>query len=432
MHSQFTLNANNQGADLAFFQEFKSEQDPNGTEYWYHYDGEGNIAATTKHKAQSDHTYRYDEYGLILPDNGTSLGQVGSDNTQGSSGWDFPHNQYTLTQKYADPHTNLLYFGSRHYDPEVGTWLTQDSYRGAVPNPQSLHRYMYNYANSINYQDTYGFCSNQSNIDEGCASWMSDSFYSRQKLAFTIAQPLVQYAASYGIEYGLGFGYQVGNNSTFGIPYMADWSVNRLKGNNEALVDRAGSVALQEGRRDGNIASVAQGATEIAGGVSGISVSGGTLATCPASGGISCPVSVPASVVISAASAVSIVHGTSVTVCAGLSADQINKNIENKKPTQNHHYGTNKSKQFTPRFEEITKKYNLDLDDGWNTELLPHQGRHPNEYHDWMLSKFREADRYAQGDTVKFKQYLDDNAFSYVRENPNMLYKEYWINNQTP
>jgi RHS repeat-associated protein len=181
MHSQFTLNAHHQGADLAFFQEFKSEQDPNGTEYWYHYDGEKNIAATTKHKAQSDHTYRYDEYGLTLPDNGTSLGQVGSDNTQGSSGWDFPHNQYTLTQKYADPHTNLTYFGSRHYDPEVGVWLTQDSYRGAVPNPQSLHRYMYNYASPVNYQDQYGYCLKVENIADGCPAHsgllISDSWW---------------------------------------------------------------------------------------------------------------------------------------------------------------------------------------------------------------------------------------------------------------
>jgi len=164
MHSQFTLNAANQGSDLAFFQEFKSENDPNGTEYWYHYDGEGNIAGTTKHKAQSDHTYRYDEYGLTLSDNGVGLGQVGSQNNSGNSGWGEGHNNYTLTQKYFDPNSSLVYFGSRHYDPEMGVWLTQDNYRGEAQTPTSLHRYLYNYVSPVNYQDLYGYEPNQTQI----------------------------------------------------------------------------------------------------------------------------------------------------------------------------------------------------------------------------------------------------------------------------
>jgi RHS repeat-associated protein len=158
--AQYRLDVDHQGTDLAFFQDFKSEQDPNGTLYWYHHDGEGNIAATTKHSGQSDHTYRYDEYGWILPDNGTSNhnggGPAGVD-SRGASGWDIPHNQYTLTQKHQDPHIGLVNFGARYYDAEVGVWLTQDSYRGELPNPQSLHRYMYNAASPVNYKDPYGF-----------------------------------------------------------------------------------------------------------------------------------------------------------------------------------------------------------------------------------------------------------------------------------
>ncbi|HEX7018166.1 MAG TPA: DUF6531 domain-containing protein [Patescibacteria group bacterium] len=143
--------------DLIAYQEFKSEQDPNGSLYWYHYDGEGNISATSKHSGQSDHAYRYDEYGTILSDNGTP-----NHNGGGASGWNStpggePHNSYTLTQKRLDPHTGLYYFGARHYDPEVGVWLTQDTYRGQVPNPQSMHRYMYNYSSPMNYVDLYGY-----------------------------------------------------------------------------------------------------------------------------------------------------------------------------------------------------------------------------------------------------------------------------------
>jgi hypothetical protein len=54
------------------------------------------------------------------------------------------------------------------------------------------------------------------------------------------------------------------------------------------------------------------------------------------------------------------------------------------KPSQDHHYMTNKSKTYTKQFEDIVKKYGLDLDESWNKDLLPHQGRHPNAYHDCL------------------------------------------------
>ena len=51
------------------------------------------------------------------------------------------------------------------------------------------------------------------------------------------------------------------------------------------------------------------------------------------------------------------------------------------KPLQRHHFLTDKNRKFTPRFKDITDKYGLNLDGDWNVELLPHQGRHPNDYH---------------------------------------------------
>ncbi|MEN8253456.1 MAG: RHS repeat-associated core domain-containing protein [Patescibacteria group bacterium] len=149
--------------DLLFYQEFPSsheasegqasEQAPNGTKYFYHHDGEGNIAATTKHQGQSDHSYRYDEYGFILPENGNPA----SNSNEGSNGWIYPHNAYSLSQKQYDGHTNLYYFGSRFYDPEVGVWINQDSYRGTISDPRTLNRYLYNASSPINYVDWYGF-----------------------------------------------------------------------------------------------------------------------------------------------------------------------------------------------------------------------------------------------------------------------------------
>ncbi|MBX9971690.1 AHH domain-containing protein [Cytobacillus firmus] len=95
------------------------------------------------------------------------------------------------------------------------------------------------------------------------------------------------------------------------------------------------------------------------------------------------------------------------------------------KPLQKHHYATNKSKKYTPQMENITKKYGLDLDDEWNKEILPHQGRHPYAYHDYVLDKLSTYDRLAKGDREKFLK-LFEGLKQEVRDNPDMLYKEYW------
>ena len=58
------------------------------------------------------------------------------------------------------------------------------------------------------------------------------------------------------------------------------------------------------------------------------------------------------------------------------------------KPNQVHHFATNKSKKYTSQFENITKKYGLDLDDDWNKALMPHQGRHPYAYHDMLYKAY--------------------------------------------
>ncbi len=134
--------------NLLFNQEFKSENAPNGTSYWYHMDGRGNIATVSKFDAQSDHSYKYDEYGTVIPDSGKWVGH---------------NNTFSTSQKEFDPNTGLHYFGSRFYDSSTGTWMNQDSYRGEITKPSTLHRYMYNLDNPVNYVDRYGYSSESVN-----------------------------------------------------------------------------------------------------------------------------------------------------------------------------------------------------------------------------------------------------------------------------
>ena len=95
------------------------------------------------------------------------------------------------------------------------------------------------------------------------------------------------------------------------------------------------------------------------------------------------------------------------------------------KPNQVHHYATNKSKTYTPQLEEIANRYELDLNDAWNKDLLPHQGRHPNAYHEYVLDSMKQFDNIAQGDKDIFLK-LFDNLKNNVKSKPDMLYKDYW------
>ena len=95
------------------------------------------------------------------------------------------------------------------------------------------------------------------------------------------------------------------------------------------------------------------------------------------------------------------------------------------KPNQVHHFASNKSKKYTSQFESITKKYGLDLDGDWNKQSMPHQGRHPYAYHDYVLDNMQKFDRIANGDKTKFLK-LYDQMKQKIINNPEMLYKDCW------
>ena len=95
-------------------------------------------------------------------------------------------------------------------------------------------------------------------------------------------------------------------------------------------------------------------------------------------------------------------------------------------PYQLHHFATTKSSTFTQLFTEIAGKYGLGLDEVWNTELVQHLGRHPDEYHEFVLQGMREADQSAGGDLVRFLQEFETRVKDVVRANPGMLRKAFW------
>jgi hypothetical protein len=95
-------------------------------------------------------------------------------------------------------------------------------------------------------------------------------------------------------------------------------------------------------------------------------------------------------------------------------------------PYQWHHFASDKSTSYTPAFEKIASKYGLGLDEPWNKELMQHLGRHPDEYHEFVLNAMREADLAARGDVTRFLQEFEMRVKSVVRNNPGMLRKWWW------
>lgn len=97
-----------------------------------------------------------------------------------------------------------------------------------------------------------------------------------------------------------------------------------------------------------------------------------------------------------------------------------------QKPIQEHHFATNKNKTFTPEFEKIADKYELNLDGDWNKAKLPHSGRHPNEYHQWVLDHMRSIDIMTNMNQQEFIKQFNVRVIQPIRNNPDMLYKKYW------
>jgi len=114
---------------------------------------------------------------------------------------------------------------------------------------------------------------------------------------------------------------------------------------------------------------------------------------------------------------------------AGKSVD--NLDVAKKLPIENHHFATNKNKFFTPKFDDVLEKYGLDLNGSWNIDSMPHRGRHPNEYHDWVLDEIQNIDKSlggcGNGCSGDFIRAFSDQVIAPVKKNPIMVRKSYWI-----
>lgn len=101
-------------------------------------DPHGNVVQLTDESGTVIRTYEYDSFGNeVNPD--------GKD-----------ENPFRYCGEYYAKETEEIYLRARYYQPEVGRFLTRDSYTGEEDEPLSLHLYTYCGNDSVNRIDPSG------------------------------------------------------------------------------------------------------------------------------------------------------------------------------------------------------------------------------------------------------------------------------------
>ncbi|MEN8905040.1 MAG: DUF6531 domain-containing protein, partial [Clostridiales bacterium] len=62
-----------------------------------------------------------------------------------------------------DDNSNLLFAQARYYMPEIGRFISEDSYKGNAVNPSTLNKYMYCFNNPMRFVDPTGFLAGEIN-----------------------------------------------------------------------------------------------------------------------------------------------------------------------------------------------------------------------------------------------------------------------------
>jgi len=112
--------------------------DTNGGMMYYQYDGRYSVTELTNRHGDEIERYRYDAFGNIY------------------TGITAPYNAVGYTGQDYDDRAGLVQMDARWYDPNVGRFLTQDTYQGDIYTPQSLNLYSYVMNNPVNMWDPTG------------------------------------------------------------------------------------------------------------------------------------------------------------------------------------------------------------------------------------------------------------------------------------
>ncbi|CAM4211443.1 DUF6531 domain-containing protein [Paenibacillus alkaliterrae] len=111
---------------------------------YYMADGLGSALGVMTEDGRMSARYHYDEFGIPLPAKKFDPNWPGPDNLFGYTGLGY---DYT---------SGLTYARARYYQPELGRFISEDTYEGDMWNPQSQNRYAYVHNNPLKYVDPTG------------------------------------------------------------------------------------------------------------------------------------------------------------------------------------------------------------------------------------------------------------------------------------
>lgn len=115
-------------------------------DYYYHYDGQGNVIALTDTSGNVVEEYEYDVYGRVVVS--ASSGQIRTGSSVG--------NPYMFTGRRLDKETGLYYYRARYYSPRLGRFLQTDP----IGYGDGINWYAYCGNNPLGWIDPYGLCQN--------------------------------------------------------------------------------------------------------------------------------------------------------------------------------------------------------------------------------------------------------------------------------
>ncbi|WP_438498618.1 RHS repeat-associated core domain-containing protein, partial [Paenibacillus sp. IHBB 3054] len=107
-------------------------------DYYYLYNGHGDVVQIVNTSGTPVNTYSYDEWGNI------------TSQTEGIP------NSFKYAGEVYDEETGLYYLRARYYDPSIGRFLNEDTVEGQIDNPLSQNLYTYVSNNPLIYTDPTG------------------------------------------------------------------------------------------------------------------------------------------------------------------------------------------------------------------------------------------------------------------------------------
>ncbi|WP_016739355.1 MULTISPECIES: polymorphic toxin-type HINT domain-containing protein [Bacillales] len=115
----------------------------------YYYNSHGDVVKIKAPNGNVLNTYDYDIWGNLIAD---KVKETIS-------------NPFMYAGEMFDKESGFYYLRARYYDPKIGRFISEDTYKGQVDNPLSLNRYTYVSNNPLKYVDPTG------NVQEIHADW---------------------------------------------------------------------------------------------------------------------------------------------------------------------------------------------------------------------------------------------------------------------